>query len=70
LAVLDLRGDAGIVTVYDGPGYEWGASYSPTGEHILFSSDADGRDQLYVFDGEAAVPLTENGGYPGAWVGS
>ena len=68
-ATLDVRGDADVVTVYDGPGYEWGARYSPTGEHILFSSDADGRDQLYVFDGETAVLLTENGGYAGAWVG-
>lgn len=70
IVALDMRGDAGIVTVYDGPGYEWGAAYSPTGEHILFTSDMTGRDQLYVYNGGEAVPVTENGGYPGAWLPS
>jgi len=70
IAVLDMQGTAGSVTVYDGPGYEWGAAYSPGGDFITFASDETGRDQLYLYDGAEAVALTENGGFPAAWVPS
>jgi TolB protein len=67
---MDMVGTAGVRTVYDSSGYDWGAAWSPDGNFIVFSSDETGSDQLYVMraNGEDVRQVTENGGFPASWV--
>lgn len=69
IATMALDG-ADVQPVFDGSGYELGASYSPDGEQIVFSSDVTGRDELYVMraDGSDVRQVTTGGGLYGHWV--
>jgi serine/threonine-protein kinase len=63
---MDLDGGNKQV-IYDSPGYEWEASYSPDGHYIVFNNDITGRDELYLMtaDGIEAQLITDEGGtYP------
>jgi serine/threonine protein kinase len=70
-AIARLTGaDGAPEVIYDGPGYEWGAYPSPDGQHIAFSSDESGRDQIYLMaaDGSNAQPITTEGGMYPVWI--
>ncbi|MFQ3566730.1 MAG: protein kinase [Aggregatilineales bacterium] len=56
--------------VYDGPGFEWGIDISPNGRFIVFTSDATGRDELYVMtiDGDDVQAVTSRGALGGRWL--
>lgn len=56
--------------VHDGPGFEWGIDISPNGRFIAFTSDATGRDELYIMtiDGDDVQALTSRGALGGRWL--
>ncbi len=57
-------------TFYDDTGYEWGVSYSPSGDLITFNSDTSGRDEIYLMnaDGTNVREVTDLGGMFAAWL--
>jgi Tol biopolymer transport system component/tRNA A-37 threonylcarbamoyl transferase component Bud32 len=61
---------SGQEVVFDDDGYEWGASYSPDGQYITFTSDVSGVQQIYVMraDGTDVQQLTSDGGQYASWV--
>jgi Tol biopolymer transport system component len=70
IAAMDIDGGHRRV-IYDGPGYDWGASFSPDGESIFFTSDmTDGDSELYVIstDGQVLQRLTIGGGMYASWI--
>jgi serine/threonine protein kinase/Tol biopolymer transport system component len=56
--------------IYNSEGNDWAASYSPDGQYIVFTSDIQGRDQLYLLaiNGDAVQQITNAGGLYGAWI--
>jgi serine/threonine-protein kinase len=68
VAQMDIAGENARV-IFDGAGYEIGASYSPDGTSILFTSNVTGDDELYVMDadGSNVRQLTTEGGLYGHW---
>jgi Tol biopolymer transport system component len=68
-AIARMDGDSSQI-LYDGAGYEWGISYSPSGDLITFSSDASGRDEIYLMaaDGTNIRQVTELGGMGAEWL--
>ncbi len=70
-AIAEMKADgSGSHVLYDGEGYEWGAEFSPSGSLITFTSDASGRDEIYVMnaDGSNIRPVTNLGGMGAVWV--
>jgi serine/threonine protein kinase/Tol biopolymer transport system component len=69
IARMDLDGMNNRI-VYDGTGLEWAASYNAEGA-LLFTSDVEGQDELYLLVVGEAEPqrLTSAGGMYGSWVG-
>ena len=69
IATMALKG-SDVRILYDGPGYESAAAYSPDDRFIAFTSDADGQDQLYLLtaDGKQVARLTSDGGNGAAWI--
>ena len=51
-------------------GYDWGASYSPSGDLITFTSDVSGRDEIYLMnaDGTNVRQVTDLGGMGASWL--
>jgi serine/threonine protein kinase/Tol biopolymer transport system component len=68
IATMALKG-SDVRILYDGPGYESSAAYSPDDKFIAFTSDADGSDELYLLtaDGKNVAQLTTDGGDGAAW---
>jgi len=74
------EGDAALVTMnldggdnqlfYDGAGYEWGAAFSPDMRYLIFSSDAPGEDELFLYDVESGNvrQLTNASGMYADWI--
>ena len=56
--------------IYNGEGNDWAASYSPDGAFIVFTSDLDGDDQLYLMtkDGRNIQQITTLGGAYASWI--
>ncbi len=69
LMTMGLDG-SGQRLLYDGPGYEWGALYSPDMQYLIFTSDVSGRDELYLMEVEsrAVRQLTNMGGMYADWL--
>jgi Tol biopolymer transport system component len=55
---------------HDGPGEEWGQSYTADLRYILFTSNTTGDDELYLLDLDLneVQPLTANSGMYGDWI--
>jgi TolB protein len=80
LYLTEGEGDAAFATMqldgserrlfYDGPGYEWGALYSPDGRYLLFTSDATGQDELYLLTlaTNSVQQITNDGGSYPTWL--
>ncbi len=70
-AIAHMNADGGgSRVIYDGQGYEWGASYNPSGDLISFTSDLTGRDEIYLMnaDGTDVRPVTDLGGMGACWL--
>ncbi len=69
LARMNSNGSDSHV-LYDGAGYEWDASYSPSGDLITFTSDVSGRDEIYLMSAEGTNirQVTELGGMGARWL--
>jgi Tol biopolymer transport system component len=69
LALLNPPGGQ-TALVYDGPGFDYAPALSPDGRLIVFTSDASGRDELYLIsaNGEDPKQITEAGGTGAAWI--
>lgn len=69
IALMSADG-ANTRILYDGAGYEWRAVYSPAGDLITFTSDASGRDEIYLMDadGTDVRQVTELGGMGAEWL--
>ncbi len=69
IARMDIDGGHPRI-LYDGPGYEWGESYSPDGKLITFNSDVSGEDEIYFMnaDGSDVRQVTDQGGMDAAWL--
>ena len=54
----------------DTSGLDWAASYSPDGAYIVFTSNADGADQLYLMTAGGGSPqqITSGGGLYASWI--
>jgi serine/threonine-protein kinase len=73
IAIMNADGtDARIL--YNSPGSDWAANFSPDGRYIVFSSNPDGiTDQLFLMlaDGSGVQQITTNeGAYPSWLIGS
>jgi Tol biopolymer transport system component len=69
IAQMDLDGGNSRI-IYDGPGEEWGQSYTADLRYILFTSNTTGDDELYLLDLDLneVQPLTANSGMYGDWL--
>jgi TolB protein len=70
-AIASLNAAGGeTAIIYDGPGFDSQPNLSPDGRLIVFNSDVEGRDQLYLMTarGEDVQRLTTLGGFGGVWV--
>lgn len=70
-AIARMKSDgSGAQIVYDGPGYEWGAAYSPDGQYIAFTAMADDGEEIFIIPaaGGEALQVTSGGGQFAAWV--
>jgi TolB protein len=69
IARMDIDGSNARV-LYDTDAYEWGMSTSPDGSRITFTSDASGRDEVYLMtdDAQDVRVVTELGGMDAAWL--
>ncbi len=69
IARMNLNGGDQRI-LYDSVGYEWGASYSPSGSLITFNTDTSGRDEIYLInaDGSNVRQVTDLGGMFAAWL--
>ncbi len=69
IAQMDLDGGNSRI-IYDGPGVEWGQSYTADMRYILFTSNPTGDDELYLLDLDLneVQPLTANSGMYGDWL--
>lgn len=71
IAIMDHDGNTGRI-LYDGPGYEWGAVFSPDGAYITFTtlSDETGQEEVFVMsaDGRDVQQITVGGGLGAVWV--
>jgi TolB protein len=80
LYLTEGEGDAAFATMnldgsqrqlfYDGPGYEWGALFSPDARYLLFTSDASGQDELYLLwlETDFVQQITNDGGSYATWL--
>ena len=69
IARMDADGSNQRV-IYDDTGYEWGVSYSPSGDLITFNSDVSGRDEIYLMNADATNirQVTDLGGMFANWL--
>lgn len=58
--------------LFDGPGFDWGGAVSPDGAWLAFTSDQDGRDQVYLTPVDGGTPQqitgSEQGAFGVAWL--
>lgn len=71
-AIAQMTTDGNVTSIlYDGPGYEWGVSFSPTGEAIAFTgfSSLTAREEIFVMraDGTEVQQVTSGGGLAPSW---
>lgn len=70
LATVPINGGAPTL-IYDGPGYEWGAAYDPSGQLLLFNAEMNNVSTLYIMraDGGDLNALDNNqGGFYPTWI--
>ncbi len=70
-AIARMNADgSGQRRFYDGVGYEWGVSFSPSGSLITFNSDVSGRDEIYLMNADATNvrQVTDLGGMFANWL--
>jgi len=69
IAIINPAGGESAI-LYDSPGYDWGASLSPDGNFVIFTSDQSGRDELYIMtaSGADAQQITTQGGMSASWI--
>lgn len=69
LALINPAGGESA-TLYDSPGFDWGAALSPDSRFIVFTSDQSGRDELYIMTaaGTDAQQITTQGGMGASWI--
>jgi TolB protein len=61
-----------LANLTNNPARDWNPAWSPDGGRILFNSDRDGRDSLYIMDADGSNPRPLFAGktfndYEGAW---
>lgn len=75
------RGNGAIYTIpadgsgfptllYDGVGYDWGASYSPDGEYVVFTGEIQNESFIFVMrsDGTDVQRIPEINGFYPSWI--
>lgn len=69
IATMDINGNNQQI-LYDTTGNDWAASYSPDGQYIVFTSNVEGEDQLYLMTaaGRSAQSITSGGGLYASWI--
>jgi TolB protein len=75
IARMNIDG-SGKEVIYDSPGGEWAASYSPDGKYVAFvnyialAPDSKSRDELFIMtaDGVEAQLITDTGGFFPSWI--
>lgn len=71
IATLPLTPDGEPSILYDGPGFEWGMSYSPNGTFIVFNSQVGENSTLYLMHADGTdlreIETEHNAFYP-SWI--
>ena len=71
LATVDADG-GNLHILYDGAGYEWGATFSPDGQSVAFTSlsTLTSREEVFIIhaDGSGLQQITSQGGQGPVWV--
>jgi TolB protein len=69
IAAMDADGQNPRV-LYNSPGADWAASYSPDGRFIAFSSNMSGGDRVFLMtaDGQNVQQVTSNEGTYPSWM--
>lgn len=69
IAVMSADG-TGSTIIYDGPGFEWGMSYSDDGAFIIFNEEIGGVGRLYIMraDGTGLREIENEGGFYPSWI--
>lgn len=69
IAVMDADGQNARI-LYNSPGADWAASYSPDGRFIAFSSNMNGGDRVYLMtaDGQNVQQVTSREGTYPSWL--